>query len=133
MKKEKNDKLDKLLSSLKNDFNIKKASDIVEEEKIRTGIYALDYVLSGGLSQCDGGHRLEFFGAESTGKTTFALHIIKKYQELGKVCVFIDAENSYDKEWAEICGVDNDNILIINPKSLEEAGNLYVKLIPESD
>ncbi len=128
-----NKKLDKLLKELEKKYNAKKATQIVEDEIIRTGIYALDYVLSGGIHQCEGGHRIEFLGAESSGKTTFALHVIKKYQELGKTCVFIDAENSYDKEWAEIIGIDNDNLLIVKPKSLEEAGDLFVKLIPEAD
>jgi len=128
-----NKKLDKLLKELEKNYNAKKANKIVEDEIIRTGIYALDYVLSGGIHQCEGGHRIEFLGAESSGKTTFALHIIKKYQELGKTCVFIDAENSYDKEWAEIVGVDNDNLLVIKPTSLEETGDLFVRLIPEAD
>ena len=128
-----NKKLDKLLKELEKNYNAKKATKITEDEIIRTGVYPLDYVLSGGIHQCEGGHRIEFMGAESSGKTTFALYIIKKYQELGKTCVFIDAENSYDKEWAKIIGVDNDNLLVVKPNSLEEAGDLFVRLIPEAD
>ena len=132
-KTEKNANLNKLLRELEKNYNIKKASEVEPEQILRTGIYPLDYVLSGGIHICEGGHRIEFFGAESSGKTTFALHIIKKYQEEGKTCVFMDAENSYDGEWAKIIGVNNDDLLIVKPKSLEEAGDLFVRLIPEVD
>ena len=71
--------INKLIKELEKQYSIKKASEIIEESKIKTGIYALDYVLGGGISQCEGGHRIEFFGAEGTAKTTFSLYIIKKY------------------------------------------------------
>jgi len=115
----------------KKGYNIKKASEIKKEEIIRTGIFALDYVCDGGIRICEGGHRIEFWGAEGTGKTTFSLHIIKKYQELNKTCVFIDAENSYDVEWANKIGVDNNNLVIIKPSSLEEFGDLMYEIIPK--
>jgi len=128
------DKIEKIQKELlKEGHLIKRASEIKNENKIRTGIFALDYVLTGGISMCEGGHRIEFFGAESSGKTTFALYIIKKYQELGKICAFIDGEKSYDKDWGEKLGVKNDDLLIIYPDSLEEAGNLFVKVIPQVD
>jgi len=129
----KNKKLDKLLNELNKNFKVKRASEVVNEEKLRTGIYALDYVLDGGISQCEGGHRIEFFGAESSGKSTFALHVIKKYQELGKTCIYIDAENSYDQEWAKIIGVNNDELIVINPEYQEDVGDLFVRIIPEAD
>ena len=127
------DKLNRLLKELQKNYKVKRASEIVDDEKIRTGIYALDYVLSGGISQCEGGHRLEFFGAESSGKTTFALYVIKKYQELGKTCIFIDGENSYDSEWADIIGVDNDKLIVTYPDFQEDAGDMLVEVIPQAD
>lgn len=127
------DKIKDLLNDLEKNYNVKKANDIEKDEVVSTGVFPLDYVLSGGIHVCEGGHRIEFFGAESSCKTTFALHIIKKFQQEGKTCVFMDAENSYDKEWAKIIGVDNDNLIIVKPTSLEQAGDLFVKLIPEVD
>ena len=62
---------------IKAGFDMKRASEIKEDPKVRTGLFALDYVLGGGIAQCEGGHRIEFWGGESTGKTTFALHIVK--------------------------------------------------------
>lgn len=127
-------KIDQLIKELsKKDYKVKRASEVITEPKIRTGVFALDYVLSGGISQCEGGHRIEFFGAESTGKTTFALKIIQKYQELGKICAFIDAEKSYDTMWGEVLGLNNKELLIAYPNSLEEAGNMLVNIIPQVD
>jgi len=129
----KNERLDKLLKEMENKYSIHKASEIEVEPKIRTGLYALDYVLDGGISQYNGGHILEFYGGESSGKTTFALHVIKKYQELDKVCAYINAESSYDPTWAKICGVDNNNLLVIHPESLEQAGEALLELISKVD
>jgi len=127
-------KLEQLQKELaKEGYIVKKASELQSGEKIRTGIFSLDYVLGGGISTDEGGHRIEFFGAESSGKTTFALYVIKKYQQLGKACAFMDAEMAYDKDWGEQIGVDNQNLLIIQPDSLEEAGDLFVKIIPQVD
>jgi len=117
----------------KKGFNVKLASELKQEEKLRTGIMALDDVLDGGISICEGGHRIELFGAEAAGKTTVALHIIKKFQQLKKVCAFIDAEMSYDKDWAENIGIDNDALIVIQPNSLEDFGNLLVDLLPTVD
>ncbi len=127
------DKLKKLLNELERNYNVKKASDILKDEIFQTGVFSLDYVLSGGIHLCEGGHRIEFFGAESSWKSTFALYIIKRYQEEGKICVYIDAEHSYDKVWAKNIGVDNDSLLIVDPESLEEVGDLFVELIPKVD
>jgi len=129
----KNEKLNKLLSSLEKKYKTQKGSDIIIEPKIRTGIYPLDYVLDGGFSQYSGGHMCEFYGGESSGKTTFALKVIARYQELGKTCAFINAESSYDPKWATTNGVDNDNILVIKPDTLEEAGGCLLELIPKVD
>ena len=127
-------KLDQLVKELNKDGHIiKLASNLSKEPKIRTGVFSLDYVLDGGISQCEGGHRIEFWGPESSCKTTFALMVIKKYQELGKTCVFFDAEKSYDTVWGNILGIDNKNLIIGYPDTLEEYGDMLVKLIPQVD
>jgi len=128
----KEDLIKKLQNQLINDgYKVKRADEIDKDIKLRTGIFALDYVLGGGISQSKNGHRIEFFGSESSGKTTFTLYIIKRFQELNKTCVFIDAEKSFDQEWAETLGLDTKKLLIAEPESLEHAGTLMVTLIKE--
>ena len=126
-----NKKLDRLLSQLEKKYTANKAKEFKAEKKMKTGIYGLDYVLDGGISQNIGGHVIELFGPESSCKSYFSLKVIEAYQKKDKVCVFIDGENSYDSQWAEICGVDNDKLIVIRPQSLEEMGDIVVKLLQE--
>jgi len=114
-------------------YKIKMASEIKQSEKIKTGVFALDYVLDGGIYQGEGGHRIELYGKESSCKTTFALQIVAKLQKLGKKCIYINAEQSYDKPWAAKLGVDSDKLYITEPESLEQAGDMLCDLIPEYD
>jgi len=130
---ENNKKLERLYKVLGKDYVLKKASEISESEIVRTEVFGLDYVLDGGIRLCEGGHKIEFFGDESSGKSTFCLFIIKKYQKLGKSVVYIDTEHSYDKSWAKHLGVDNEKLLILTPRNLEEIGDILPKLIPEVD
>jgi len=117
----------------KSGLPIKTADEVIVEPKVKTDILALDYVLDGGIAIGEGGHRIEFYGAESTAKSTFCLYIIRKYQSLGKKCVFIDGEESYDRDWAEYNGVDNNELLICKPYTLEELGDTLVQIIPQVD
>lgn len=128
-----NNALESKLKALERDFGLKRASQVIIAPKIKTGLYALDYCLDGGIAQCEGGHKIELFGRESSGKTTIAMKIVARYQELGKTCVWINAENSYDPDWAEINGIQNDKLLIVKPETLEQGGDLLVSLIPKVD
>lgn len=124
-----NKKLDRLLAQLEKKYTANKAKEFKTEKKLKTGLFGLDSVLDGGISQNLGGHIIEFFGAESSCKSTFSLKVIASYQKQEKVCVFIDGENSYDAQWAEICGVDNNKLIVIRPQSLEEMGDILVQLL----
>lgn len=128
-----NNDFNRLMKEYEGKYNAKPASNIVILPKIRTGIYALDYILDGGIAQCEGGHKIEFYGRESSGKTTLALKVVARYQELGKTCVYINAENSYDPTWAEINGVNNEKLLVVKPDTLEQAGDMLIDLIPKVD
>ncbi len=130
-KKKKN--IDKLIDKYEKRYFAQKGANIEVKPKIRTGIFSLDYVLDGGISQDLGGHMIEFYGGESSGKSTVSLKIISQYQKLGKDCVYIDAENSYDPVYADILGVDNENILVLKPSTLEDAGDVLLELMGEVD
>jgi recombination protein RecA len=131
---EKSDNIDSIIKELQKDGHvIKRASDIGSTEIIRTGIFGLDYILSGGIHITPGSTRIEMWGGESSFKTTFSLIIAKKFQELGKTVAFIDAENSYDLTYGKILGLDNDKLIISYPETLEEYGDLIIKLIPKTD
>src|SRR3989442_15560688 len=86
---------------------------------ISTGALSLDIALGGrGLPR---GRIIEIFGAESSGKTTVALHAVACAQRQGGVAAFIDAEHALDPTWAKRIGVDLEGLLVSQPSSAEEA------------
>jgi recombination protein RecA len=108
-------------------------NQIVRVESFPTGIISLDRALGcGGLPM---GRIIEFFGMESSGKTTTCLHLIAAAQThyfdtKGRqgVAAFVDAEHAFDPTWAEKLGVDVDNLLISQPNSGEEALDIVERM-----
>ena len=96
-------------------------------EGIPTGSLSLDIALGGhGIPR---GRVCEFFGPESSGKTTLALHVIANAQKLGGVCAFIDAEHALDTTWAKRIGVDISSLLVSQPDTGEQALDIAEMLI----
>ena len=78
-----------------------------------TGIADLDRALGvGGITR---GRLTEIFGAESTSKTTLALHMAAEAQKSGPV-VFIDGDHAVDPRWAERCGIDEERALLVSTR-----------------
>ena len=86
---------------------------------ISTGSMNLDLAL--GLGGVPRGRIIEIYGAESSGKTTLALHIIAEAQKEGGVAAFIDAEHALDPVYAKALGVNIDELLISQPDTGEQA------------
>ena len=86
---------------------------------ISTGSMNLDMAL--GLGGVPRGRIIEIYGAESSGKTTLALHIISEAQKEGGVAAFIDAEHALDPVYAKALGVNIDELLISQPDTGEQA------------
>lgn len=96
-------------------------------EVIPTGSIALDLALGvGGIPR---GRIIEIYGAESSGKTTLALHLIAEAQRRGGNAVFIDAEHALDPEYARAIGVDIDRLYVSQPATGEEALEIMDALI----
>ena len=86
---------------------------------IATGSISLDLALGGrGIPR---GRVCEFFGPESSGKTTLALHVVANAQQAGGVGAFIDAEHALDPSWARRLGVDLEALLVSQPDTGEQA------------
>ena len=67
-------------------------------KSISTGAMALDMALGiGGLPR---GRIVEIYGPESSGKSTFALHVVAEAQRNGGICAYIDAEHALDPVYA---------------------------------
>ena len=96
-------------------------------ETIPTGSIALDLALGvGGLPK---GRIVEIYGPEASGKTTIALSIVAEAQRRGGQCAFVDAEHAVDPAWAEVIGVNLDDLLMSQPDTGEQALEITETLI----
>ena len=86
---------------------------------IPTGILTLDAAL--GIGGVPRGRIVEIFGPESSGKTTVALHIVAQAQKAGGFCAFVDAEHALDPTYAQLLGVNIQDLYISQPDTGEQA------------
>ena len=87
-----------------------------EFERIPFSSPRINYMTYGGIAR---NTITEFFGPESSGKTTTALDIVKNTQIIlpkGKSIVYVDIENLFDEKWAETLGVDIKKLILIRPQ-----------------
>lgn len=96
-------------------------------DSIPTGSLTLDMAL--GIGGVPRGRIVEIFGAESSGKTTVALHILAEAQKLGGEVAFIDVEHALDPVYAKALGVDIDRVLVSQPDSGEQALEIAEALV----
>lgn len=97
------------------------ALDKTDVPVMSSGVIGIDYASNcGGLPE---GRIFEIFGAESSGKTSIALLIAKKYIDEGKTVAFIDAEQAFNMSWAKKLGVpvdDNEKFVLMQSSVFEE-------------
>ena len=96
-------------------------------ETISTGILPLDIALGvGGIPR---GRIVELYGPEASGKTTITLSLVSQVQKMGGTAAFVDAEHALDPSWAEILGVNLDELLISQPDTGEQALEITETLV----
>ena len=95
---------------------------------IKTDLPTLDYdVLQyGGFPR---GRIVEIFGPESSGKTTTALYLTGQEQQAGGIAAYIDAEHKLEPSYAQVLGVNIDDLMFNQPNSGEEALDTIDKLV----
>ena len=92
-------------------------------EIIPTPSIGLNRALGGGLHT--GASHL-FWGTPSVGKTTMCFRIIAEAQKLGYRPVIVDSESSYNDEYAIKCGIDVQDIVVIQSTVVEDIlKNIY--------
>lgn len=95
-----------------------------------SGSYKLDSVIGGGIA---GGRNYVYYGPPSSGKSTFSLITISEFQKKGLTCAYVDAENSFDKEYSKNLGVDVDNLIMIQPDYGEQAFDIMEKMLKSNE
>ena len=86
-------------------------------EVIPTPSVGLNRALGGGLNT---GATHLFWGTPSVGKTTMCFRIIAEAQKMGYRPVIVDSESSYNDEYAAKCGVDIDDVVIVQSTVVED-------------
>ncbi len=95
-------------------------------ESISTGSLKLDKVFGcGGMPK---GRMIELFGEMSSGKTTLATYLVSQVQKQGGQAVWIDAEFSFSRDYAEKIGVNVKELVICQPNNGEEALDAVAKM-----
>jgi recombination protein RecA len=82
--------------------------------------------LKGGLGF---GRQVLVWGNKSAGKSSFCLQMIADAQKNKKVCAWIDAEASYDAEWAGKLGVDSEKLIYSPAKSINDMVDIAQQLM----
>lgn len=132
MDSEKRKALELAMSKIEKDFgkgSLMRLGDRPDEKipVIPTGALNLDLAL--GIGGIPRGRITEVYGAESSGKTTLALHIIAEAQKAGGTAAFIDAEHALDPIYASAIGVDTDSLLVSQPDNGEAALEITETLV----
>lgn len=86
-------------------------------EVIPTPSVGLNRALGGGLNT---GATHLFWGTPSVGKTTMCFRIIAEAQKMGYRPVIVDSESSYNDEYAAKCGIDIDDVVIVQSTIVED-------------
>jgi recombination protein RecA len=83
-------------------------------------LYTFDFgvIGTGGIPK---GRIVEFYGPESSGKTTLALHYVGKVQARGGIAAYVDAEHALDPGYMAQLGVNVDELIVSQPESGEQA------------
>ena len=116
-----NKNLDMVLQSIAKEYGegaIMRLGDSqqMDVEVIPTGNILIDRALgAGGFPR---GRIVEVFGPESSGKTTLTLTLIAQAQKRGGLAAFIDVEHALDPQYAKKLGVNLDDLLVSQPRTI---------------
>jgi recombination protein RecA len=119
--------LDAILAKLdpKTRARVQSAVDI-QIHKQPTPSIGLNLALNGGFAY---GRQILVWGNKSAGKSSFCLQMIALAQKEGKTCAWIDAEHSYDPQWAEKLGVNSKELIYSPAKTINDMVDVATKLM----
>ena len=98
----------------------------VEVKKQKTPSISLNNALKGGLGY---GRQVLIWGNKSAGKSSFCLQMIGEAQKEGKLCAWIDAEQSFDPIWAQKLGVDTDKLIYSEARTINDMVDVATQLM----
>ena len=99
---------------------------------IDTGSYSFNALLSGSIFGGLPGNRITAIAGEAaTGKTFFALGIVKSFLEANKDAgvIYFESENAISKDMIETRGVDSNRLLVMPVATVQEFRTQSIKVI----
>ena len=116
-----------VLANLKSDLrkNILIGDELTYEKQALPSV-GLTNALNGGLPY---GRQVLIYGSKSSAKSSQMLEMVGMAQKDGKVCAWIDAEMSYDKDWAERLGVDTSQLIVSEAREINDAVDVSIALM----
>lgn len=102
----------------------------INVEAFSTGILGLDSAL--GVQGIARGKITEIIGQSGSGKTGICLSAIASAQKLGYKCAIVDTEHALALDYAELLGVNVEDLFVSQPDTGND-GLAIVKLLIESD
>lgn len=91
-----------------------------------TPSFGLNRALNGGFPY---GRQVLVWGSKSSAKSSLCLQTIALAQQEGKLCAWIDAEMSYSEDWAKRLGVDTDNLIVSQARTINEMVEVGTQLM----
>ncbi len=123
---------EEFMASMNKDFGVGTVRSLVNDDDAKilhwtsTGIYSLDDATGWGLP---GGRVVEYFGAESSGKTTALMAAMVINAERGGINAVADAESTFDQDRYIQMGGDPNKVLMIDPGTMEDFYDKLKKLV----
>ena len=98
----------------------------VKTELQPTPSVGLNRALGGGFPY---GRQVLLWGSKSSAKSSLCLQTIALAQKEGKLCAWVDAEMSYDEDWAKKLGVDTSKLIYSEARSINDMVDVGVALL----
>ena len=99
---------------------------------IDTGSYSFNALLSGSIYGGLPGNRITAIAGEAaTGKTFFALGVVKNFLDMDKDAgvVYFESENAISKEMIESRGVDSSRVIVVPVATVQEFRTQSIKIL----
>jgi recombination protein RecA len=98
----------------------------IKTEMQPTPSAGLNRALGGGFPY---GRQVLLWGSKSSAKSSLCLQMVAMAQKEGKLCAWVDAEMSYDEDWAKKLGVDTEKLIYSEARSINDMVDVGVALL----
>jgi recombination protein RecA len=98
----------------------------IEKRHLPTASFGINEITGGGFPV---GHQTTLWGNQSAGKSALMLATIALNQKRGVPCAYVDAEKTFDDEWAQKLGVDTNALPVTKPSTIGDVADAVIKLV----